>query len=53
MSKNIHLPGLNGLRAIAALATILIAWLSYRYFESPFLRLKNRFAVVYSQNSMN
>ena len=34
-------------------ATILVAWLSYRFFESPFLRLKNRFAVVHSQNSMN
>lgn len=33
--------------------TILTAWLSYRFFESPFLRLKNRFAVVHTQNSMN
>lgn len=55
-SMGIDLP--NGLAAaliyvIITLATILIAWLSYRYFESPFLRLKNRFAVVHSQNSMN
>lgn len=34
------------------LATILLAWLSYRFFESPFLQLKNRFAIVHSQNSM-
>ena len=34
------------------LSTILIAWLSYRFYESPFLRLKNRFAIVHSQNSM-
>lgn len=27
-------------------ATILIAWLSYRYFEKPFLRLKLRYSVV-------
>lgn len=33
--------------------TILVAWLSYHFFESPFLRLKNRFAIVHSQNSMN
>lgn len=32
--------------------TISIAWLSYRYFESPFLRLKSRFAIVQSRNSM-
>jgi peptidoglycan/LPS O-acetylase OafA/YrhL len=24
--------------------TILLAWLSFRYFETPFIRLKNRFA---------
>lgn len=29
------------------------AWLSYRFFESPFLRLKDRFAIVHSQNSIN
>lgn len=34
-------------------ATILTAWLSYRFFETPFLRLKNRFTIVPSQNSMN
>lgn len=33
--------------------TIFIAWLSYTYFEKPFLKLKNRFAVVQSTNSMS
>lgn len=28
-----------------------VAWLSYRYLEKPFLTLKNRFAIVKSQNS--
>lgn len=31
--------------------TILIAWLSYTYFEKPFLKLKDRFAVVKSRNT--
>jgi len=34
------------------ICVILIAWLSYTYFEKPFLRLKNRFAIVRSSNSM-
>ncbi len=29
---------------LAFLTTLLLAWLSYKYFESPFLRLKSRFA---------
>ena len=32
-------------------ATILIAFLSYRFFETPFLRLKNKFAIVRSSNT--
>lgn len=32
--------------ALAIGSTLLLAHLSYRLFESPFLRLKNRFAVV-------
>jgi len=32
--------------------TLLVAWLSYSYFEQPFLKLKNKFAVVKSSNSM-
>ena len=38
---------------IVTTMTILVAWLSYRFFESPFLRLKNKFAVVHSRNTMN
>lgn len=37
---------------VITISTIAIAWLSYRYIESPFLRLKNRFAIVQSQSSM-
>lgn len=37
---------------IITAATILIAWLSYKFFESPFLKLKNKFAIVHSRNSM-
>lgn len=29
-----------------------VAWVSYRYFERPFLKLKNTFAVVQSSSSM-
>jgi peptidoglycan/LPS O-acetylase OafA/YrhL len=32
--------------------TILMAWISYENFEKPFLKLKNRFAIVKSSNSM-
>ena len=47
----------NGLATVfiyvlITLSTIFIAWLSYRFYENPFLRLKNRFAIVHSQNSM-
>ena len=38
---------------VVTAATVLIAWFSYRFVESPFLRLKNKFAVVHSQNTMN
>lgn len=38
---------------LVTLSTIFIAWLSYRLYESPFLRLKNRFAIIHSQNSIN
>ena len=31
---------------------VFVAWLSYQFFESPFLRLKNRFAIVQSSSSM-
>ena len=35
------------------LLTIGISWLSYRYFEEPFLRLKSRYTIVKSTNSMS
>ncbi len=38
------------LRKLLALAiTSLLAWLSYRFFETPFLRLKERFEIVRSR----
>jgi peptidoglycan/LPS O-acetylase OafA/YrhL len=33
-------------RVAAFTATVGIAWLSYRYFESPFLRLKTRYSLL-------
>jgi peptidoglycan/LPS O-acetylase OafA/YrhL len=36
------MPGLS----LRFTATVGIAWLSYRYFESPFLRLKTRYSLV-------
>jgi peptidoglycan/LPS O-acetylase OafA/YrhL len=35
-------------RLSALAATIALAYLSYRFFEAPFLRLKERFAYVSS-----
>ncbi|MBQ2539107.1 MAG: acyltransferase [Bacteroidales bacterium] len=32
--------------------TYVVAWLSYHYFEKPFLKLKARFAIVQSQNAL-
>lgn len=32
--------------------TILFAWISYKYYESPFLKLKGKFTIVKSSNSM-
>lgn len=37
---------------VVTAVTIVVAWISYRFFESPFLRLKNKFAIVHSRNSM-
>ena len=37
------LPGLLVFAAVATSITLLLAWLSYRYLESPFLRMKGRF----------
>jgi len=36
--------------AVALLFTIIIAMLSYHFFEQPFLRLKKRFTYVYSRD---
>lgn len=35
-----------------SISTILIAWISYKYYETPFLKLKRRFMIVKSSNSM-
>jgi len=32
--------------------TIFVAWLSYNYFEKPFLKLKRKFSVVQSSDSL-
>ena len=37
---------------MVTLATLSVAWLSYRYFEGPFLQLKRKFTIVKSNNSM-
>jgi peptidoglycan/LPS O-acetylase OafA/YrhL len=36
-------------KALGLLLTALLAWASYRWIESPFLRLKDRFATVLSR----
>ena len=36
--------GIVGLALLAFVGTLLLATLSFRFFESPFLRLKSRFA---------
>jgi peptidoglycan/LPS O-acetylase OafA/YrhL len=48
--KRAHLPHSPLLVPVLSLPiVILLAWLSYRYFESPFLRLKRHFEVVESR----
>ena len=37
---------------VITVVTIFVAWLSYKFFESPFLRMKTRFAIIRSQNTM-
>lgn len=54
-NTNIQLPrGLSIILiyCVVTAITIFIAWISYRFFESPFLRLKNKFAIIHSRNSM-
>ena len=53
--SGIQLPSPWGTIAIylgVALITCGVAWLSYRFVEKPFLKMKNKFAIVQSQNSM-
>ena len=33
-------------------ATIFVAWLSFNYFEKPFLKLKTKYAVIQSSNTI-
>ena len=52
---NIQLPRTVSVILIYSLVTavtIVVAWLSYRFYETPFLKLKNKFAVVQSSNTM-
>lgn len=54
-NSNIQLPETVAtilIYCIITSATVFVAWLSYKYFESPFLRLKNRYAIIHSQNTM-
>ncbi|MBO4402761.1 MAG: acyltransferase [Bacteroidales bacterium] len=48
-----HLLSATAVYLIVTVFTIFVAAMSYRWFEQPFLRMKNRFAIVQSQNSMN
>ena len=41
-ADRLYLPGLNGIRAVAAL--------SYKFYKMPFLRMKDKFSVVKSTN---
>jgi peptidoglycan/LPS O-acetylase OafA/YrhL len=42
-------PELLGTKALAFVVTLVLAFASYRWFESPFLRLKGRFTTVLSR----
>ena len=55
--RNVNLPLPRSLSivliyGIVTTFTVFIAWISYRFFEGPFLKMKNRFAIVKSRNSM-
>ncbi|MFZ4798844.1 MAG: acyltransferase family protein [Bacteroidia bacterium] len=54
LKLNIQLPNWAQYILICTLVpsiTIFVAWVSYQNYEKPFLKLKNKFAVVESQNS--
>lgn len=42
-----------GIYSVVIIATLIIATLSYNYFEKPFLRLKDRFSVVQSKSTIH
>ena len=48
--SNIHVGGHMVVFAGVSTLTILLASLSYKYLEMPFLRLKDKFSVVKSTN---
>jgi peptidoglycan/LPS O-acetylase OafA/YrhL len=37
--------------ALVVFLTIAVAWLSFKFFETPFLKIKNKYSVVKSTNS--
>jgi peptidoglycan/LPS O-acetylase OafA/YrhL len=52
--KDIELPSLlkySLVYAFVTAVTILIAWLSYTYFEKPFLRIKMKYTTIASSNT--
>lgn len=54
-SIDIHLPEIWQriiIYVVITSITIALAWLSYTFYEKPFLRLKKRFTIVQSANSM-
>jgi len=48
-ATGMHVPLAWGMVATTFAASVVTAWLSHRYFEGPFLRLKERFAFVPSR----
>ncbi len=52
--KDLHLPGIIKYAAVYIFVTgitIVLAWLSYEYFEKRFLKIKMRFTTVASSNT--
>ena len=50
LGKHLHLPqtlaSLSARKLLALLLTVALAWLSFRFWELPFLRLKERWTVI-------